>query len=295
MGNMKDYDCLKSMTGTCKDFGGTATFQVPGMSCAEIGAAMTSAATSLAACQTELAAANAGGPKKRQRRVRFCLRENSRLLPALTEEVDQSFNIYMNSKVDRCVYAPVTDGENQIDKYGRPKQSFIAAPLQHPDAKGVAMKKKAFGEGQERLAFQFFEVAADGVTVVGGPKVAKESRFIDDYVDGETFDEIDSASRDKFAKRFCSIQNQAKAVAEAFNKKLDSISTLDPQTPRVSFINCCVYYISDDEHGEKSVIVEPKLDGNFEKWNNNNGVSKDNHLYYFSTERCLTIDFCFDP
>jgi hypothetical protein len=103
MGNMKDYDCLKNMAGSCKDFGGSSTFQVPGMSCAEIGVAITGAATSLADCQTELAAFNTGGPRKRQRRVRSCLRENSRLLPVLTEEVDETFNIYMEKKVDRCV------------------------------------------------------------------------------------------------------------------------------------------------------------------------------------------------
>ncbi len=145
------------------------------------------------------------------------------------------------------------------------------------------MKKKAFGEGQERLAFQFFEVAADGVTVVGEPKVAKESRFIDDSFEGDgdndetanaDNNDVDNKSRDKFAKRFCSIQNQAKSIAEAFNKKLDSISTLDPQTPRVSFINCSVYYLEDDQRGEFAVIVEPKLEGKFEKWNNNNGVSQ---------------------
>jgi len=61
-------------------------------------------------------------------------------------------------------------------------------------------------------------------------------------------------------------------VADAFNQKLNSIMTLERNTPRVSFIDCHVYYLTDDKRGQFSVIVEPKLEGRFEKWNNNNGV-----------------------
>lgn len=103
MGNMQDYDCLKAMVGSCQDFGGTSNLQVPGMSCAEIGAAVSIAATSLTACQTELVSMNGGNQQKKQRRVRSCLRENSRLLPVWTELVDEtSFHIYMNECVERC-------------------------------------------------------------------------------------------------------------------------------------------------------------------------------------------------
>lgn len=255
MGNRDEYDCLKNMTACCKDFGSTSTFQVPGMSCAEIGAALTAAATTLATCQTKLA--TQGGP--RQKRVRFCLRENSRLVPLLTEVVDETFYTYMNDKVSRCDYRALD--RNSSDTDVRPKCDFVETSLQHPDAKGVALKKKSFGEGQERLAFQFFELDADGESVIGDPKVAKESRFIGDELE----------SRDKFARRFCEIQYKAKVMAKAFNKKLDSIATLDPETPRVCFIDCCVYYLACEKRGEFSVIVEPKLEGDFEKWNNNNG------------------------
>jgi Mg-chelatase subunit ChlD len=104
MGNMKDYDCLKSMVESCQDYGGNSSLQVPGLSCAEIGAAFSSVATSLMACQTELRQCNgnnSGPTTKKQRRVRTCLRENKRLLPALTEIVDDTFNVYMNERVER--------------------------------------------------------------------------------------------------------------------------------------------------------------------------------------------------
>jgi hypothetical protein len=64
--------------------------------------------------------------------------------------------------------------------YEKRSKTFEFAPLQSKDACGVAIKKVAFGEGGERLAFQFFEVASDGTTVVGEALVAKLSRFIED-------------------------------------------------------------------------------------------------------------------
>ncbi len=144
---------------------------------------------------------------------------------------------------------------------------FFKSTLQHPDAAGVAMKRQAFGEGQERFAFQFFEIASDGTSVVGPPLVAKESRFIHESVDG-----VDNwKARDKFAKRFCKVQMAARNAAFEFNKKLDSIPNLDTDTARVKFLNCSIYYLTHPEKGEFAVIVEKKLDGQFQKWNNNNG------------------------
>jgi hypothetical protein len=105
MGNMRHYDCLKSMVESCQDYGGNSSLQVPGLSCAEIGAAFSSVATSLMACQTQLQQQendhHVEHPAKKQRRVRMCMRENRRLLPVVTEVVDDTFNIYMNEKVER--------------------------------------------------------------------------------------------------------------------------------------------------------------------------------------------------
>lgn len=156
------------------------------------------------------------------------------------------------------------------------KKHFSKSPFQHPDAAGVAIKRQAFGEGQERFAFQFFEVAKDGVSVVGEPLVAKESRFIQDSVDGTD----NWKARDKFAKRFCKVQMSARNTAHEFNKKLDSLKNLDPDTARVSFLNCSIYYLTHPEKGDFAVIVEQKLDGHFQKWNNNNGwyIGKDTKM-----------------
>ena len=170
----------------------------------------------------------------------------------------------------KCLPEDKSESQN-MSSDARNRRGFIPAALKNSSAKGVALKRLAFGEGQERLAFQFFEIGEDGQSVVGKPLVAKESRFLDDFDLGH--ERLDWEARDKFAARFCKIQSQAKSIAEAFNDKLDSIPNLDPDTPRVSFIDCCVYYLTDAKRGQFSVIVEPKLEGRFEKWNNNNGVS----------------------
>lgn len=145
--------------------------------------------------------------------------------------------------------------------------SFKKVPLQHPDARGVAIAKKAFGEGTERFAKQFFEVAADGITVVGEPLVAKESKFV-----AEATSNLQEQS-EKFVRRFCRINHQAQKAAHAFNAKLDSIPRLDSDTVRVSFLPCSIYRINDPEKGVHALGVERRLFGRFEKWNSNNGVS----------------------
>lgn len=144
---------------------------------------------------------------------------------------------------------------------------FKTVPLQHPEARGVAIARKAFGEGTERFAYQFFEVAADGTTVLGDPLVAKESKFVSEATSNKV------KETEKFVRRFCRINHQAAKAAAAFNAKLDSIKLLDADTARVAFLPCSVYCVSDPENGKLALGVERRLFGQFQKWNSNNGVS----------------------
>jgi Alpha-kinase family len=171
----------------------------------------------------------------------------------------------------------------------------VAAPFQNAEASCVALRRQPFGEGKERFAYQFFELASDGETVVGEPLVAKLCK-------------IDPTERkrqnpreywewaDRFVKRFCRLHHYASIVANAFNQKLDSIRLLDPDTARVEFVRCSVYYLRDEnnttganntenntdttdirnatDEEEYAVIVEPRLFGKFQKWNSNAGVRK---------------------
>lgn len=95
MGSLKDFDTLRGLVDSAKDYGGIGSFSVPSLSCAAIGRAISSVATSLTTTQTELIAA-----KGQQRRVRQCIRENTRLIPLITEVVDSDeFDIFMNDSV----------------------------------------------------------------------------------------------------------------------------------------------------------------------------------------------------
>lgn len=102
-------------------------------------------------------------------------------------------------------------------------------------------------------------------TIVGKPMVAKESRY-----EAENYD--DEKSRIKFANTFCKTQQLARRISDEFNDKIDKIKIIDKKTPKVMFLDCCIYQLEDDLAGTISVLVEEKLDHTkWQKWNSNNG------------------------
>ena len=167
------------------------------------------------------------------------------------------------SKLTKC--PPLTSFRYQEWYEGRKRHSeYNHAPLQNPRAKYVAFSKAIFGEGAERFAYRFYELAEDARTIVGCPLVAKESRHVVEH-GGE--------SRMKFVNQFCETQQFARRIAVEFNSKLDSIN-VDERTPRVQVLDCSIYYLKDQCLGEVATLVEPRLDHNkWYKWNANNGVS----------------------
>ena len=102
MGSFEKYDVLKTLVQSAEDYGSFASFQVPSMSCAAIGAAISSVAASLTQTQSELAGlgrVNVNQP----RRVKPVLRERTKTVPLLTEVVgEDEFDIYMSSNVEHC-------------------------------------------------------------------------------------------------------------------------------------------------------------------------------------------------
>jgi hypothetical protein len=100
IGSLKEFKIMQEMVNAAKDFGGNATFQLPSKSTSQVGAAISSIATSMTLTQTELR--TGGGP--RQRRVRSCLRESRKNMPLLTEIVDkEEFDIYLGPNVNQVV------------------------------------------------------------------------------------------------------------------------------------------------------------------------------------------------
>lgn len=254
IGSATEFETLKKMTETAKDFGSEGLYQVPHLSREGLCTAISTIATSVAATRIGMTVFGDDGLKQhKMKTVRNVTRERLSTIPAITEEVDpEEFLIYSKDKVTHKLYDPGVNGD------------FKDAPLLHPEAAGVAVCKKAFGEGTERIVYQFFEITSDGKTVAGDPLVAKESRFLEDYGN-------DEASKEKYVRQFCRLQHKAKEIADVFNKKLNSLKILHKDTPRISFLDCSVYYLDNDQGGEQLLLVEKRLHQNFQKWNNNNG------------------------
>jgi hypothetical protein len=259
IGCKDEFDMLQNMVDTAKDFGAIAEFKLPSMTSSSLGETFTSVATSLTSTQTEMT--DLGTMK--QRKIRDVSRESkSKASQILTTVSEADFFLYSIDRTLRKIYSEV------IHPNGKKVVSFNKEPLQHSDAKYVAFAMGPFGEGAERFAFRFFEVAADGKTILGLPLVAKESRIV-----LEEIGIADEVARKEFVRTFCTSQQLARRVAMKFNERLKSNPRIHALTPQVSFLDCSIYELDDDSLGRLSVLVENKLDHNlWYKWNSNNGL-----------------------
>ncbi|KAL7573925.1 hypothetical protein ACA910_001937 [Epithemia clementina (nom. ined.)] len=253
--NGQEFETLQSMAETAKDYGVLASFQLPSMTSAALGDVLTLTATSLTKTQTEMTDLST----LKQQNVRDVARESRKKASeeAVVAVSNSEYFLYPMEKVTRYVYKEWHDDERKRH------ESYEIAPPQNPEARFVAMNKAAFGEGAERFAFRFFEVGADGQTVLGKPLVAKESRLV---LEGG------ASGREKFVKTFCKTQQLARRIALEFNTKLDNLRRVSDSTPRVTFLDCSVYQLDDKKLGKQSVLVEEKLENTaWHKWNANNG------------------------
>lgn len=257
IGDIEDFSTLEKMVEAAKDYGAISSFQLPSMSSSSLGVSFTSVATSLTTTQVEMTDVTT----LKQRKVRDVERESrKRANQRLRHVSSDEFFIYPMNKVKRKVYTEHFNDERQLVK------KYEEAPLQHPDARYVALCRGTFGEGAERIAFRFFEIASDARTILGPPLVAKESRLVLEEGVG------DETSRKEFVRTFCSTQQLARRIAEEFNDKLETTRRVDKGTPRIAFLDCSVYQLRDKYLGESSVLVEEKLDHEkWHKWNANNG------------------------
>ena len=244
------------MVDTAKDFGVRAEFLLPSMTADSLGLTITSALTSLTRTQADMTDIDT----LRQRSVRAIRREGkSEASKEIVEVSSTEFWLYPTTKVVRSVCHEWFEGKAK-------KNAFECVPLQHDEACFVAMSKRAFDEGGERLAFRFYEVAADGTTIVGKPMVAKESLYV---LENEN---MDRHVRDHFVRKYCSTQQLARRLAKEFNDVLDSTHRVAKGTPRVAVLDCSVYELDDDITGKQWVLVEDRLDvTKWHKWNCNNG------------------------
>lgn len=158
-------------------------------------------------------------------------------------------------------------------------------------AVGVALKKRWFGEGAERLVKEFREVDAEG-TFVGPPMVAKDTKFVLER----------NEDRKDFHKLFFKTQMKARKLADVFNEKMKRIPGFDPhETPLIAFLDCCVYMLEDFEKGRREgYLVERLLDVknfSYQKWNDNDGMvkgTKNAHNEFVSIKESLPLHVIYE-
>ncbi len=165
IGDRDDFSMLQDMVEAAKDYGATAALKLPSITTSSLGTTFSSIATSLTTSQMEMTCIDTS----KQREVRKVVRESmSKARECLTRINKKDFLVYGMDEVKRKIY------EERIDAKGMKEVNYETVPLQHPDARFVAVSKGPFGEGAERFAYRFYEIAADGNTIVGRPLVAKE-------------------------------------------------------------------------------------------------------------------------
>ena len=83
----------------------------------------------------------------------------------------------------------------------------------------------------------------------------------------------ESEARKHFVRTFIMTQQIVRRLTIKFNNKLMKHRRVHPDTPQISFLDCSIYELNDNNIGKSSVLVENKLDHNkWYKWNSNNGM-----------------------
>ena len=146
---------------------------------------------------------------------------------------------------------------------GKYLPEFVEVPMLL-NSVGIAVGKKYFGEGAERLVFLMSEINMDG-EFIGPPLVAKASRH-------EQIPNLDSLR--KWHKTFMRTQMRAAIYATKFNRQLDN-KHVSKDIPRIEFLPCFIYECQTDSSNGQEIFAylsEKRLDpNNYKKWNNNNG------------------------
>lgn len=251
-GSAEEFGVLETLASQPGKFGSTGTFVAAGLSPDSLGCALNSLASSLSATKTELTVLDSSSPgQPHQQRVRNVVRE-------ARDTVDDT---HLNESWLQYVRGRDVGIRQYWSVSGK---AWKEIPFHSPSTTGVAMRRKYFGEGAERLVRKFRETNAKGQFV--GPKlVAKESRFV-------TKEATDVQSTLRFHQTFCKTQSNAKKMAAVFNSRLALIPGVLPSTPRVNFLDCSVYHLSDSKLGDIGVLVEEQLDeSKYKKWNDNCG------------------------
>jgi len=139
----------------------------------------------------------------------------------------------------------------------------------------LSVKKTVFGEGAERMVRKLRFLNKND-QFVGIRYVAKDSRFVED----EGY-----RTRLRFHTNFARTQSIASGLAKIFNKSISDLVKLNPGNvkwankvktlPKIYFLEPMVVEMFEKDRREAvCLLIEPFLEGTYEKFNNNMGYVK---------------------
>lgn len=155
---------------------------------------------------------------------------------------------------------------------------------------GIAIRKKIFGEGAERIVYQLAKIqrSNQGFYIARNIKlVAKESKFVIN----------DENEKLKFHEVFCKTQSQSGDLANKFNQMLHKHRHL-PNFALVKFLDCAVYVMNNDSENRNEcwgILVEKMLNPDlYKKWNDNqgtvDGINKEHRVNFLELFESLEVE-----
>eukprot|EP00039_Didymoeca_costata_P013633 m.210822 g.210822 ORF g.210822 m.210822 type:complete len:701 (-) comp15827_c0_seq1:1753-3855(-) len=250
----EDFSILKRMSSAAKDYGSMTNHINSSLDVKALSSGLVQFSSTLTTQKTECTELSTGALRTVQRVTREA--RNAHLLDKTTG---------VNESSSWTVYKDRTEIRYRV-KWDLEEDIFLPMEEKTFGSVAVAVHKSIFGEGAERMVRRFREVDVNG-EFVGNKLVAKESRFVEDTEQGI-----------KFHESFCKTQAEASRVAEAFNQRLDELSSRKNNLgslPRVRFLSCSVFAIYRKPY-DLGLLVEEMLDPTlYKKWNGNNGYVLD--------------------
>lgn len=249
------FEFLKTMTETAKTSCSNAVF-ASGIDTQSLRKALYTMSTSLMSTRTHLS--SIAGNSLLNHRQNQMIRTEKKAEPGVKgndgndlifNESEYKFYFVKSDDLKRYSYVPRRDNDELMP--------FVPRDLQHPSAKGFAMKKEYIGEGAERIVFECTEVDQDGKPV-GQPLVAK------------LFWSKNDSEQLPFHKLAGRTQIEANRLARKFNERLENYQL---HCPKIEFLEVSFYTVNKET---ASYLIEKRLDRyRYTKYNNNKGGVKD--------------------
>lgn len=252
----EDYSVLRKLSSAVPK----GSFQKLGVAVKQLGNALSTFSSTI----TEMRTMGGAGLTLRDKKQMETKQENQEELAELSTK---RFDIYINDDV-------VSKKKYNVEKEGLVDVDYF------PGSIGVAFATSYFAQGAERIAHRCFEVTVDSsdpnkfLATGGRELVGKETLFKELLRDS------------KFHREMAKTQATAQRFANIFNGRIKEYYP-NRQDLLITFADCCIYEVRDDRfpQGVAWILAEPKLDGKWTKWNNNNGK-------VFTDDEMFTEDLC---